>query len=93
MGVRLALGTTPMHLRTKFVRQGLGTVVLGTVAGIACAASAGKLLGSLIEGARAFDVGTYALISISICFVAASSIWVATRRIARMDVLEVLRSD
>jgi len=93
MGVRLALGTTPMHLRTKFVRQGLGTVVLGTVAGIACAASAEKLLGSLIEGARAFDVGTYALISISICFVAASSIWVATRRIARMDVLEVLRSD
>jgi len=93
MGVRLALGTTPMHLRTKFVRQGLATVVLGTLAGIACAASAGKLLGSLIEGAKAFDVATYALVAISICLVAASSIWVGTRRIARMDVLEVLRSD
>ena len=93
IGVRLALGTTPTRLRTKFVRQGLATVVSGTVAGIAGGASAGKLLGSLIEGAKAFDLVTYILATISICLVAAASIWVATRRIARVDLVEILRAE
>ena len=93
MGVRLSLGTTPTRLRARFVRQGLATVVLGTLGGIACAASAGKLLGSLIEGAKALDVATYVVAAISICLVAACSIWVATRRISRMDVAEILRAE
>lgn len=93
MGVRLALGTTPTRLRTKFVRQGLITVALGTLVGIACAASVGKLLGRLIEGARSFDVATYVLATISICLFAALSVWVATRRIARVDVAEILRAE
>jgi ABC-type antimicrobial peptide transport system permease subunit len=79
-------------LRTRFVREGLATVVIGTLGGIACAASAGKLLGRLIEGATAFDIVTYVLATISICLVAAASIWVATRRIAGMDVVEILRA-
>jgi putative ABC transport system permease protein len=93
MGVRLALGTTPTRLRTTFVRHGLATVVVGTLGGIACATSTGRLLGSLIEGAKAFDVATYVLATISVCLVAAASIWVATRRIASMDVVEILRAE
>ena len=93
MGVRLALGTTPTRLRTRFVRRGLAIVIIGTFGGIACAASTGRLLGSLIEGARAFDVATYVLATISICLVAAASIWVATRRIAHLDVVEILRAE
>lgn len=93
MGVRLALGTTPTRLRTRFVREGLATVVVGTLGGIACAASVGKLLGRLIEGATAFDIVTYVLATISICVVAAASIWVATRRIAGMNVVEILRAE
>jgi predicted permease len=93
MGIRLALGTTPAGLRTKFVRQALVTVVFGSVCGVACAASAGKLLGSLVEGAKGLDVATYVLVMIAICLVAAGSIWVATRRIARLDVVEVLRAE
>ena len=93
MGVRLALGTTPTRLRTKFVRHGLATVVVGTLGGIACATSTERLLGSLIEGAKAFDVATYVLAAISMCLIAAASIWVATRRIAGMDVVEILRAE
>jgi predicted permease len=93
MGVRLALGTTATRLRTKFVRQALVTVVFGTVCGVACAASAGKLLTSLIEGAKGLDVASYVLMMIAICLVATGSIWVATRRIARMDVVEILRAE
>jgi predicted permease len=93
MGVRLALGTTPTRLRTRFVRHGLAIVVIGTLGGIACAASTGRLIGSLIEGAKPFDVATYVLATVSICLVAAASIWVATRRIAHMDVVEILRAE
>jgi putative ABC transport system permease protein len=93
MGVRLALGTTPVRLRSKFVGQGVATVVFGTAGGIACAAGAGQLLGSLIEGAKAVDVATYIVAALSICLVAAASVWVATRRIARMDVVEILRAE
>jgi len=93
MGVRLALGTTPTRLRTRFVRHGLATVFIGTLGGIACAASTGKLLGSLIEGAKTLDVTIYVFATISICLVAAVSIWVGTRRIANMDVVEILRAE
>ncbi len=93
MGVRLALGTTPARLRTRFIREGLTTVFLGTLGGIACAVSTGKLLGHLIEGAATFDLETYFLATLSICLIAAASIWVATRRIAGMDVVEILRAE
>lgn len=93
MGVRLALGTTPTRLRTRFVREGLATVFLGSLGGIACAVSTGKLLGHLIEGATASDLGTCVLAALSICLVAGASIWVATRRIAGMDVAEILRAE
>ena len=93
MGVRLALGTTPMRLRSTFVRDGLATVLLGTLGGIVCGVRAGKLLGSLIEGAKGSDFQTYTLAAISICLVTTASIWLATRRIARMDVAEILRAE
>ena len=89
MGVRLALGTTPARLRTRFVHEGLTTVIIGALGGVACAASTGKLVGHLIEGATGFDAATYLLATISICLVAAASIWLATRRIAGMDVAEI----
>ncbi|HEX3876262.1 MAG TPA: FtsX-like permease family protein, partial [Bryobacteraceae bacterium] len=92
MGVRLALGTTPARLRATFVRHGLTTVVLGTLAGIACSAGTGRLLGSLITGAKAFDPATYVLAMISICLIGAVSIWMATRRVTNMDVIEILRA-
>jgi purine-nucleoside phosphorylase len=47
----------------------------------------------LIKGAEAFKVLTYVLATISICVVAAASIWFATRRIAKRDVVEILHAE
>jgi len=91
--VRLVLGTTPLRLRLRFVRDGLAPVVFGIFSGIVCGAGAGKLLGSQIEGANGSDFQTYTLAAISICLVSTASIWLATRRIARMDVAEILRAE
>jgi ABC-type antimicrobial peptide transport system permease subunit len=50
-------------------------------------------MGSLTEGAKSFDFEAYTLAAISICLVATASIWLATRRIARMDIADILRAE
>ncbi len=93
MGVRLALGTTPIRLRARFLGQGLISVIFGTLCGIAGAMSAARLLESLIEGANSPDPLTYISATLFICVIASLSIWTATRGISRMDVVEILRAE
>lgn len=91
MGVRLALGTTPGRLRAMLLWQGLLSVTVGIALGIAGAMMTGRFLASLVNGAKAFDSATFALSSLLILLTAAASIWTATRRIAGLDVMDILR--
>jgi putative ABC transport system permease protein len=93
IGVKLALGTTAQSLRTTLVGQGLKPVAIGVLCGIACTAATGKLLARLVIGATGFDIATYALAAVAICLIAAASIWIATRRISALDVVEILRAE
>jgi predicted permease len=52
LGVRLALGTTPVHLRSMLLRRGLLTVAAGAIPGIAGAQLTGRFLESLMDGAK-----------------------------------------
>jgi ABC-type antimicrobial peptide transport system permease subunit len=91
MGVRLALGATPVGLRGKMLWQGLLTVVAGATFGIAGALLTGRFLESLVEGAKSVDLATLILSFFLIALVASGSIWAGTRRIARLDILDILR--
>lgn len=91
MGVRLALGTTPVRLRGILLRQGLLPVVAGAILGIAGAMLTGRFLESLVEGTNSTDLATFTLSVLFITLVASTSIWVATRRIAGLDIMEILR--
>jgi ABC-type antimicrobial peptide transport system permease subunit len=93
MGVRLALGTTPVRLRGMLLRQGLLMVVAGAVPGIAGAQFIGRFLASLMEGAKPIGLGTSAGLVLFFALVASASIWSATRRIARFDIIAILRSE
>jgi ABC-type antimicrobial peptide transport system permease subunit len=93
MGVRLALGTTSARLRTVLLGQGLVSVLCGTLGGVLAAVLAGRLLESLVEGASALNPAAYLLAVPSTCLIAALSIWTATRRITRLDVMEILRAE
>jgi putative ABC transport system permease protein len=92
MGVRMALGTTPENLRATLLRQGLLPIALGAVPGVAIAVLSGRLLESLVDGAKAVDAATYAGSVLFIGCVAAVGIWIATRPIARLDIVEILRT-
>jgi putative ABC transport system permease protein len=93
MGVRLALGTTPGRLRGLLLRQGLLTVAAGAIPGIAAARLGGRFLESLIDGAKSVDLTTSAGAVLFISLVASTGIWAATRRIAGLDVMAILRKE
>jgi len=93
MGVRMALGRTPLQLRGTLLRQGLLMVVAGAIPGIAGAEVTGRFLESLIDGARPVGLTTSVSLVLLFGLVAAASIWSATRRIASLDIIAVLRSE
>ena len=93
MGVRMALGTTPVRIRGMLVRQGLIMVATGAVPGIVGAQVTGRFLNTLIDGAKPVDWLTSGVLAVVLSIIAASSIWSATRPIARLDVISILRSE
>ena len=93
MGVRLALGTTPARVRGMLLRQGLLPVVAGSILGIAGAALTSRYLESLVEGAGSVGLATFLFSVLFIAAIAATSIWAATRRIAALDIMDILRTE
>jgi predicted permease len=93
MGVRLALGTTPVQLRSMLLRHGLLMVAAGAIPGIAGAQLTGRFLESLMDGAKPIGLATSAGLVLLFAVVASASIWSATRRIASLDIIAILRSE
>jgi putative ABC transport system permease protein len=93
LGIRMALGTTPLHLRGSVLGHGLIPVVLGSLPGIMGAMLASRYLGSLIAGTKPVDLPISALAIGFVILVAATSIWIASRKISRLDVMEILRAE
>jgi putative ABC transport system permease protein len=93
MGVRMALGTTAAGLRVRLLRQGLLTIVAGAVPGVAGAVLCGKFLERLVDGAKPANTASYTGTILSIALIAAAGIWVATRPLARLDIMGVLRTE
>ncbi len=93
MGVRMALGRTPVQLRGMLLRQGLLMVMAGAIPGIVGAQLSGRLLESLVDGAKPAGLATSASLVLLFAAVASASIWSATRRIARLDITAILRSE
>jgi ABC-type antimicrobial peptide transport system permease subunit len=93
MGVRMALGRTPVRLRGMLLGHGLLMVVAGAIPGIAGAQLTGHFLESLMDGAKPIGLATSAGLVLLFALVASASIWSATRRIARLDISAVLRSE
>jgi|GEM_PF-653669 len=91
MGVRLALGATPAGLRGTLLRQGLFTVAVGAICGVVGAILTGRFLANFVEGAKSADPPTLILSILFITLIAPASIWIGTRRIAQLDITDILR--
>jgi predicted permease len=93
MGIRLALGTTPVRLRGMLLRQGLLMIVASAIPGIAGAQLSGRFLETLIDGAKPIGLGMSASLILLLGLVASISIWSGSRRIASFDITAILRSE
>jgi putative ABC transport system permease protein len=93
MGVRMALGTTPARLRLSLVRRGLIPIAAGAIPGIAGAVLSVRLLENLVDGAKSVNAVAYVAAVLSMALIAAVGIWVATRPIAQLDIMEILRTE
>lgn len=93
MGVRLALGTTPGRLRAAMLRQALTTVAWGAIPGMIGALLGGRVIQSLIDNARPIGIAECVSGALLIAATAAAASWSATRRVARLDIMEVLRAE
>ena len=93
MGVRMALGKTALQLRGVLLREGLLTVVIGTLVGTAAAQLTGRFLELLTTGAKTVGLAMSTCLLLFFAAVASASLWSATRRIATLDIISILRSE
>jgi putative ABC transport system permease protein len=93
MGVRMALGRTPVQLRSMMLRQGLLMVAAGAIPGIAGAQLTSRFLESLMNEAKPVGLAISSGLVLLFALVASASIWFATHRIARLDITAILRSE
>ena len=93
MGIRMALGTTPARLRMSLLWQGLIPIVAARSPDRLCRPQRTLALENLVEVAKSLDAATYTASVLVIALTAATGIWVATRPIVRLDVMDVLRTE
>jgi predicted permease len=91
IGIRIALGAGTTTVLAKILKQGFVLTIVGTVAGIAGALGLSQLIASLLFGVRPTDIGTFAMVIMTILLVAAVACGVPAWRAARVDPIVALR--
>jgi putative ABC transport system permease protein len=93
LGIRLALGTTPSRLRGRLVGRIVLLVAAGAVAGGAAAGAGARQLHALIPGSNQTIAAMLAIAIAGTLVVAVVATWAATRRVARLDIMNALRPE
>ena len=93
MGFRMAIGAGPRDVLWLVLRQGMLLAVLGSVAGVAAAVAAGRLVTGLLFGIRPYDPATLTAVVVALCSVALLACYLPARRATRVDPLTALRAE
>jgi predicted permease len=91
IGIRMALGADAGRLLTGVVRDGLGLMLAGIVAGLAAALALTRLLASLLYEVKPADPLTFAGVCALLLAVGLGAAWVPARRVVRVDPARSLR--
>jgi putative ABC transport system permease protein len=91
MGIRMALGARPWHLRRMVLRQALTPVAVGLIFGTAAALAAGRLVASMLYEVSTRDPATIAIVLTLLAAVALAAAWSPTRRATKVNPIEALR--
>ncbi len=91
IGIRMAIGATPGDILKMVLRQGLGIVAVGLIAGLAAAFAGTRLLADLFYGVKPSDPITYAAVATLLLAVALLACWIPARRATRVSPTVALR--
>jgi len=93
IGLRLALGAHPAHVRRLILGQGARLAVYGIVAGIAGAVALTRWMAAMLYGVSPTDVWTFAAISLLLAVVALAASYLPSRRAMALDPVTALRHE
>jgi predicted permease len=92
IGVRLALGASPVSILHMIVLRGLRLVAVGGVLGLAGAVVAVRFVRNLLFGVEASDPVTWIAVSVALMIVGVLACAVPARRAMRIDPVRALRN-
>jgi len=90
-GVRAALGATPSQLVRTVMGESLAPVVVGVMAGLACAAASAQLIRTLLFGTATLEMTAYLTSAATLFATAVLASAVPARRAAQVDPVRALR--
>ncbi len=93
IGIRMALGARRGDVLALILRQGLGLVLAGLLAGLAGASGLGLLLSRLLFGVRPLDLATFAAVTLILAAVGTAASLLPAHRASRADPVRALHSD
>ena len=93
IGVRLALGATPVSVLRLVLAESGRLVAAGLVIGLAAALALARLINSRLHGVSATDPETLVGALLMLCVVAAAAALIPARRAARVDPVTALREN
>ncbi|MGE3275045.1 MAG: ABC transporter permease [Vicinamibacterales bacterium] len=91
IGVRMALGAEPRSVVGLVLRDAMGAVVIGAVAGVAGALALTRLLGSMLYDVQPTDPATYAVVLALLAAVAVLAGATPALRATRIDPVAAIR--
>ena len=91
IGIRMALGARGRDVLGMIVRQGMGVVLGGMLAGIVGATAMARLLATFLYGVKPTDAVTFSASFLILASVALAACAIPARRASKVDPLIALR--
>ena len=93
VGIRMALGARRGQVLGMVLREGMRTIGVALIVGLATAAAATRLIASQLFGVSAVDPLTFVLVPVLLAIVALAACYLPARRASRIDPIIALRAD